>query len=441
MNLDKRLENVAVIGAGGKMGSGISYLLTREMVLQHLHPGNKNKTFKLTLMDVSADALEGLRKYLTKQCLKYLGKQQEKLAATYPALAGKDAEAKMTDALDAVLNFTTELQDVGHASMVFEAILEKLDLKIRIYRQLKSFCNDQTFFFSNTSSIPLKGLDAEAGLDGRIIGFHFYNPPAVQKLVELIIPDNVAEGLTDLSYQIGKRLGKIIIPSNDLAGFIGNGHFMRDGLHGIAEAEKLTADLGFAGAVYAINRISQDYLLRPMGIFQLIDYVGLDIFQSILKIMTPHFPSETLHSELINQLVEKGIKGGQFSDGSQKDGFLKYEAGRPAAVYDIDSETYLPIDSLRERVESYLGNLPDNHAPWKALLKDEDRQAKLAGYFQSLAAMDSSGARLAKAYLQRSREIGQLLLDGGVANSADDVNGVLMNGFFHLYGPLNDYMA
>ena len=66
----------------------------------------------------------------------------------------------------------------------------------------------------------------------------------------------------------------MVVPSNDVAGFIGNGHFMRDILYATREVEKLQKEFGFVEAIYAMNRISQDYLIRPMGIFQLIDYVG-----------------------------------------------------------------------------------------------------------------------------------------------------------------------
>ncbi|MEL6820857.1 MAG: 3-hydroxyacyl-CoA dehydrogenase family protein, partial [Calditrichota bacterium] len=313
MNLDKRLESVAVLGAGGKMGSGISLLLAREMTLQQLK--NADTTYKLTLMDISSDALDGLKAYLAKQAARYVDKYGDKLSEQLPGIPTEALQETYVNTMQAILNPITNLQDLPKCHMVFEAILEKIDLKIRVYKDLKERSPEHTYFFSNTSSIPLHTLDEVAGLSGRIIGFHFYNPPAVQKLVELIIPTSVDAELPELSREIGKRLGKIIIPSNDLAGFIGNGHFMRDGLHGISQVENLTGDLNFAEAVYAINKVSQTYLLRPMGIFQLIDYVGLDIFQSILTIMNPAFADEELHSSLIDKLVAAGVKGGQFSDG------------------------------------------------------------------------------------------------------------------------------
>ena len=121
-------------------------------------------------------------------------------------------------------------------------------------------------------------LDKKANLKGRIIGFHFYNPPAIQKLVELIVAENTDADLVNFANLYAKNIGKIIVPSRDIAGFIGNGHFMRDALYAINEVEKLSQSLSLPEAIFAINRVSQDFQIRPMGMFQLIDFnvsVGL----------------------------------------------------------------------------------------------------------------------------------------------------------------------
>jgi hypothetical protein len=226
-----------------------------------------------------------------------------------------------------------------------------------------------------------------------------------------------------------------------VAGFIGNGHFIRDGLHGIATMEKLANEHGSGGAVYMVNRVSQDWLIRPMGIFQLIDYVGVDVFQCILGVMDRFIEGETLHSQLIDSLMERGVRGGQNPDGSQKPGFFRYEKGRPAAVYDLARGEYLALDAgLTQPLDEALGSLPEGHAPWRVLVGAPDREAKLAAYFASLAKCDGLGCGLGREYLKRSKKIGQQLVESGVANRPEDVNGVLLNGFFHLYGPINDYV-
>jgi hypothetical protein len=70
---------------------------------------------------------------------------------------------------------------------------------------------------------------------------------------------------------------------------------------------------------------------------------------------------------------------------------------------------------------------------------DRGKGKVLEGHFAALRAADNEGARLAMAYLEASKAIGEQLVADGVAYSADDVNGVLTNGFYHLYGPINDF--
>jgi 3-hydroxyacyl-CoA dehydrogenase len=188
-----------------------------------------------------------------------------------------------------------------------------------------------------------------------------------------------------------------------------------------------------------MNRVSQEWLIRPMGIFQLIDYVGVDVTQMILNVMNTYLPGKGLHSDLIDALVDKKVLGGQHHDGSQKDGILKYEKGRPVAVYEPDKGEYVPFDSLKESADKDLGALPKGYRPWKALLMAADKRDALANHFSFLSASSDEGAKLAIDYLKASKAIGQELVSDGVANGPDDVNGVLTNGFFHLYGPINDY--
>jgi 3-hydroxyacyl-CoA dehydrogenase len=440
MTLDKRLQNVTVLGAGGKMGSGISLLLAQEMTLQQLK--NKNENYTLNLIDVNPEALTGLQDYLKKQALKYATKNYETTSQFFPEKNEEEAAGGFAEKMISIINPSTDMDAASNSLMIFEAIIENVDLKISVLKQLKEICPNETYFFSNTSSVPIRLLAENSGIEGRIIGYHFYNPPAVQKLVELIIPEAIEEELKNQSYELGQRLRKIIIPANDVAGFIGNGHFTRDGLHAIEQVEKLQKDLSSVQAIYIMNKISQQFLIRPMGIFQLIDYVGLDVFQSILKIMDPYFKDEILHSELIDKMVEKNVKGGQFPDGSQKDGFLKYENHKPEGIYDLEKGKYILFseNNFKAEADEKIGGMPSAYYPWKELVKDPERVEKLSRYFSELNSMEGIGAKLTKEYLKRSKEIGEKLVSGGVANSTEDVNGVLMNGFFHLYGPINDFI-
>ncbi len=446
MNFDERLRNVSVIGAAGKMGSGISLLLAQEMAKQKLKPENKDVPYRLNLIDVNEMALDGFVKYLKAQLtkagekttvlLRGLYKDREDLVENYDIIA-----AFVDDAMS-VVRMGTDLNMVKNSHMIFEAIVEDKAIKVDLLKKLDRLCSNDTVYFTNTSSIPIQVLNAEANLGGRIIGFHFYNPPAVQRLAELIAADQTKPELKEMSLELAKRLRKIIVPSNDIAGFIGNGHFLRDGLYAIREAKRLAPEYTLPGAIYTMNKVSQDLLVRPMGIFQLIDYVGVDVYQCISETVSGYIKGEDLKDDLLAKMVEKKILGGQRADGSQKDGFLKYEKGRPAGVYDLDKGEYKMFDpkGWSGEIDKKLGAYPQGTTPWRGLLMDPKKADKLSAYFKNLNATETFGAKLAKAYLKKSKEIGKFLVESGVAKSADDVNGVLVNGFYHLYGPINDYI-
>ncbi len=443
MDLNQRLELVSVVGAAGKMGSGITLLLAQEMVRVSMLPENRDKTFRLIAMDLDPKALRGLQEYVRIQALKAAEKQAVGLRALYadrPELVenGEIIE-DFTRRVEQMVWPTTDISAVKGSKLVFEAIVEKIDIKTMVYKQLKELCPD-AFFFTNTSSVPIGLIDSQAGLDGRIIGFHFYNPPPVQKLVEIIRAESTIEELAEVAAEIGKRLRKKLIPSHDVAGFIGNGHFIRDGLHGLRVAADLSAELGWPKAFYAVNRVSQDWLLRPMGIFQLIDYVGIDVFKFIQDVMDRHL-DEALADTVIDRFVSLGVLGGQYASGAQKPGFFTYEKGRVTAVYDLEKKEYLSVDGegWSAEVDTWLGALPEGFRPWKALLRAPDQNEALTAHFAALAEMSNEGANMAVAYLERSRQIGQALVDGGVAYDAEGVNGVLTSGFYHLYGPINDF--
>ncbi|MCF8367502.1 MAG: 3-hydroxyacyl-CoA dehydrogenase family protein [Bacteroidales bacterium] len=444
MNYDERLQNVSVLGAAGKMGSGILLLTAVEMADLSLKPENKGKTFCLNAIDVSHAGLAGLMKYLKAQVAKMAEKKTVLLRQMYADRADLiENEDVINEYVFDVMNIVrpvTTIESAYDSNLVFEAIIENLDLKTKIFSQIHEK-NPNAWFFTNTSSIPIHILDEKAGLNGNILGFHFYNPPAVQRLVELITTKTNSSEMIDFANAYAKSLKKIVVPSNDYAGFIGNGHFMRDALHGIKEVEKLSKELSFVEAVYTINKVSQDFLVRPMGIFQLIDYVGIDVVRFIMQVMNPHLPEEDLHSDLLDKLFEMGVKGGQNSDGSQKDGFLKYERGKPVAVFSPGIKDYVEIDSFSKTCDEKLGTLPASWKPWKIVnFSRGGKESMLQTYFNELASMDTPGAKLAKAYNKRSNEIGNFLVSSKVANNAEDVNTVMLTGFFHSYGPINNYM-
>jgi 3-hydroxyacyl-CoA dehydrogenase len=445
MNLDDRLQNVSVIGAAGKMGSGIAVLLAQEMAKLKLKTENKDKVYRLNLIDVSEKGLDGLRGYLRSQLLKAAEKTAVSLRELYKnredLIENSEIVNAFVDDASQVVNYGTDLALAKNSHLVFEAIAENEKVKVKVYKTLKKVCPSETLFLTNTSSIPIGFLDERGGLDGKIIGYHFYNPPVVQRLVEVISAKNTTAELKDIAQELGKRLRKTLVPANDITGFIGNGHFTRDGLHALAEVEKLKGKCKYPGAVYIMNRVSQDFLVRPMGIFQLIDYVGIDVFQCILNVMRVHLGDRSLKNKMIDKLMKLGVKGGQHADGSQKDGFFKYEKNRIIGIYDVRKKEYFLItDDWKKKMDGKLGPLPEGFQPWKALLGDPGKADRLGKHFEALKKMNTLGSELALAFLKKTGEIGQELVKQGVAGRPEDVNAVLTNGFYWLYGPVNEYI-
>ncbi len=444
MNYEERLQKVLVLGAAGKMGSGILLLTSMEMADLSLKSENKDKQYIIYALDISENALTGLMKYMQIQLVKAAEKKINLLRELYADRADLIDNAEIIDEyVKDVMNIirpVTTIESAYSAHIIFEAASENPELKIKLFSQINNNSKTAPWFFTNTSSIPIGYLDKEAGLDGRILGVHFYNPPAVQKLVEVIKAENSKPELSEFVTRFIKNMRKVEVPSYDFAGFIGNGHFMRDALFGMGLMEKLTGEHTFPEAVYMVNKVSQDFMIRPMGIFQLIDYVGIDVCQFIMKVMKPYVSNENIHSPLLDKMMEGRVKGGQNFDGSQKDGFLKYEKGRPSGIYDISKGGYVNITDIAEKCDAILGAMPKGHAPWKSVVGHHDKDTFLKEYFNNMKHTDTAGCRLALEYLRRSKEIGENLVKEKVAYNPEDVNTVLLTGFFHAYGPINDYI-
>jgi 3-hydroxybutyryl-CoA dehydrogenase len=444
MTYDERLSNVSILGAAGKMGSGILLLTAVEMADLSFKKENINLTFILNAVDISDKSLAGLLEYVRVQSRKIAEKKINLLRELYSdnsnLINNSDIINDYIHRVLAIIRPTTLIESTYNSNVVFEAVNENPDLKIKLITQIDEHSDTNPWFFTNTSSVPISYLNETGKLGGRIIGFHFYNPPAVQKLVELINGSDTLPELNGFALEYAKKLRKFVVLSNDIAGFIGNGHFMRDALLGIELVNELKKEYSFAESVYIVNKISQDFMVRPMGIFQLVDYVGVDVCKYIMEVMNPYFKDENLHSDLLDKLFDRGVKGGQNSNGSQKDGFMKYEKGKISAIYNIDKSSYIDYNSMLEKMDSLIGKLPETHYAWKDIIKLKDREQLLRKYFQNIQLSKSFASNITKRYMKGSHEIGLKLVEQNVAKSKKDVNDVMLTGFFHSYGPINDFL-
>jgi len=179
-------------------------------------------------------------------------------------------------------------------------------------------------------------------------------------------------------------------------------------------------------------------MLRPMGIFQLTDYVGVDVCTFILNVMNTYLDEE-LYSGLLADMMKRDVKGGQYSNGSQKPGFFTYEKGKIISVYDFDKQQYVDAGEISPKVNDYLGSLPADLS-WKALSRNRNKQPLIEDFFAKMKDMQTNGSALTVEYMKKMKDIGEKLVSDGVTDTVDNVNTVMITGFHHLYGPVNDYV-
>jgi len=436
---NSKLEKTAVIGAAGKMGSGISLLLLQAMAMHEAEKnGFSNSKSTLTLIDVNENGLPALRKYLRSQMTRYAEKNINTIRKFFSnnnkIVSNEDVIKAFLEGAFDMIRFDSDLIAARNSKVIFEAMVENISAKTELFKTLKETRKSDQYYLTNTSSIPIALLNSACELNNQIIGFHFYNPPAIQKLVEIIFPADTDSELVTLAHELAKLFRKITVQANDIAGFIGNGYFIREVIYACQQVKLLAImqSITLSQAIYVINSVTQDFLIRPMGIFQLIDYVGVDVCANIAKVMRQYLPDDSLRDELLDQMVSEGILGGQFADGSQKNGFFQYESGEIVGVYSLDKKKYLPISEAKDAVN--IGIIPEGHVGWKKLLSDQHKGEKLSVYFQNLSREQSLGAQIARNFLDNLTHIASQLVFSGAARDKNDVDTVLKNGFYHLYG-------
>ena len=172
------------------MGSGILLLTAVEMADLKLSKENIGREFVLNAVDVSDKGLTGIMEYLRIQVRKIAEKKSVFLRKVYEDRKDLIENFEIIDQYIAdvmcIVRPTTRIEASFDSTLVFEAVNENPELKVKLFKFIDENSNIKPWFFTNTSSVPIHLLNEKAAIEGRIIGFHFYNPPAVQKLVELI---------------------------------------------------------------------------------------------------------------------------------------------------------------------------------------------------------------------------------------------------------------
>ena len=244
-------ERIAVIGAG-QMGNGIAHVFAQS-------------GFDVTLVDVSADALQRARDTIAKNLERQVKKGT--IAANEPGeILGR-------------IKAETDTGAVGGAGLVIEAATENAELKYKIFQGLEAEAAPDAILASNTSSISITEIARRTSRPEKVIGMHFMNPVPVMKLVEIIRGLATSDDTTTKVVELSKRVGKTPVEVNDFPGFVSN----RVLLPMINEAVYCLME--GVGTAEAIDQVMTLGMNHPLGPLALADLIGLDTCLAILEVL------------------------------------------------------------------------------------------------------------------------------------------------------------
>lgn len=287
-------SNVFIPGAGF-MGSAIAYLIA-------------SKTdARVTLYDAFPESIKKSQATVEK----YVKTSVEKGFLT----AEKAEQVKNNIA------WSGNLDDAAEADLVIEAIAEDLAMKHELFKKLDQLCKPDTVFASNTSSLPITTLASITRRSNRFLGMHFFSPAHMMKLLELIPGIDTDPVVLEQVKEYGKAIGKTVICSKDMPGFITTrlGMVLLNEaafclMEGMSTAEEIDT-----GMVLGYN--------HPMGPLTLADFVGLDICLHVMETLYEGFGDPKYRPcPLLRQLVTAGHLGKKSGRG-----FYKYEQKQLAA--------------------------------------------------------------------------------------------------------------
>lgn len=270
------VKKVGVVGCG-IMGSGIVEVCAKAGT-------------EVAYVEVDGDRVKRAQSKIEKS----LGRAVEK---------GKLEEGARDEVLGRISG-SAELGDVGDVDLVIEAVTEDLDTKLDVYRELDRITRDDVVLATNTSSLPIVKMATATDRPDKVIGMHFFNPPPVMKLLELVTSLTTSDETVEFARGFGERVGKTTVLAKDRAGFIVN--------------YLLTAFLNAAVTMYEEEYATKEDidtavklgLGHPMGPLELLDLIGLDTMVSVAEVLYEEFRTpDFAPSPLARRMVQAGFLG------------------------------------------------------------------------------------------------------------------------------------
>ena len=248
-----------------------------------------------------------------------MGKIEKQLAR---AVEKGRMEQSDADAVLGRITPTLDYADLADSDLVIEAITEDLDRKLEMWRELDGIVKDDAFFATNTSSLPVSTQAEATERPERMIGLHFFNPPQVMPLLEVVRAERSGDDAVDLGFELGEKLGKTTVAAGDNRGFIVNRLLVPYMLDAIRAHEQ------GVGSIEDIDTGMMAGASHPMGPLTLADFVGLDTLAAIADVMVDAYGEERFAAPL--SLREK-VDAGDFGRKSGR-GFYDYSGDQPVPV-------------------------------------------------------------------------------------------------------------
>jgi 3-hydroxybutyryl-CoA dehydrogenase len=199
---------------------------------------------------------------------------------------------------------STALADVGGADLVLEAVVEELAVKRALFASLDQLCRPGAILATTTSSLPVIECAAATSRPADVVGIHFFNPAPIMKLVEVVSTVSTAPDVAASAVDLCRRIGKHPVRCGDRAGFIVNAllfPYLNDAVR------MLAAHYAEAGDIDLAMKLGCGY---PMGPFELLDVVGLDVSLAIERVLYLEFREPGFApSPLLEHMVTAGYLG------------------------------------------------------------------------------------------------------------------------------------
>jgi 3-hydroxybutyryl-CoA dehydrogenase len=309
------VERVGVIGAG-TMGAGIAQIA----------------------------ALGGYETYLYEIDEKQLDRGMEMIrnGMRRGAERGRWSEAEAAEALER-LRTDTLIEFLRDCELVIEAAPEDLDLKRNLFERLASVCGEACVLATNTSSLSVTAIASAVPEPRRIVGMHFFNPPALMELVEVVAGDESGEPALDLATEVAHGMGRTPIRARDSVGFVANRcvrPFFLESLRMLNEGVAPHDE---------IDRIVRLGAGLRMGPFELMDLIGIDVNFAVARSFWEQSFGEPRWRP--NPLHERMVASGRLGRKTGR-GFYTYEQGDPHRPRDPDVDGERPIfdENEQERI-------------------------------------------------------------------------------------------